>query len=224
MPLTDPRGQNIPYSVLTDKPNAQTLGQGIVEAVASKITMVFNSAAVRGATITAPTAGMVTYLKDVKRVQVYDGTAWRDVFSGASGWQSYSPVWSATTTNPSLGNGTLTATYMKIGNMCQISLMLTIGSSTSKGNGTYGFSLPFQAANTGAGGCPGVLSATFSRSNTPNHGLGDTPLGNGATSTTNIWFPNPGSTGDANVWTHNAPWSYGTGDVFRLFGCYQTAI
>ncbi|WP_405560676.1 hypothetical protein [Streptomyces sp. NBC_01180] len=81
MPLTDARGQNIPYSTMQDKPNAQTLGQGIVNGVVDKLVMPYNSATVRGASIPVPTAGMVTYLKDVKLLQVYDGAAWVTVLS-----------------------------------------------------------------------------------------------------------------------------------------------
>lgn len=86
MPLTDSMGQNVPYPTLTDKNNAQVFGQGIVEGVAPKLVMNFASASVRGATITTPRAGMVTWLGDVKRLEVYDGTAWAVVSAGTSTW------------------------------------------------------------------------------------------------------------------------------------------
>lgn len=77
MPITDSYGQNITYPTLADKPNAQTLGQGIVDGLTPKVIMNFASAVVRGATITSPKAGMVTWLVDVARLEFYDGTAWR---------------------------------------------------------------------------------------------------------------------------------------------------
>ncbi|WP_326792039.1 hypothetical protein OHA79_09565 [Streptomyces sp. NBC_00841] len=86
MPLTDARGQAIPYSTLSDKPNAQTLGQAIVDAVADKVVMTFNSATVRGGTIPAPKAGMVSYLKDTKLIQVYDGTTWQTMVAATLPW------------------------------------------------------------------------------------------------------------------------------------------
>lgn len=47
--------------------------------------MVFDSAAARTAAIAVPTEGMVSYLKDLNRVQFYDGTQWISVGSGGSG-------------------------------------------------------------------------------------------------------------------------------------------
>ncbi|MGW6754535.1 hypothetical protein [Streptomyces sp. NPDC055006] len=88
MPLTDSYGQNIPYPTLTDKPNAQTLGQGIVEALTPQSNMRFASAVVRGATIATPQAGMVTWLKDVARLEVFDGTSWVTVAAGTSTWKT----------------------------------------------------------------------------------------------------------------------------------------
>lgn len=90
MPLTDSYGQNVPYPTLSDTPNAQTMGQGIVENIVPKIVMVFSSAVVRGATIATPQAGMVTYLKDVARLEVFDGDAWVTVAAGTSTWQTIS--------------------------------------------------------------------------------------------------------------------------------------
>lgn len=90
MPLTDSYGQNVPYPTLTDKPNAQTLGQGIVEGLMPRCVMVFPSAVVRGATITTPTAGMVSWLQDVGRLEVFDGTSWVSFGYGANTWKTIS--------------------------------------------------------------------------------------------------------------------------------------
>lgn len=86
MPLTDSYGQNVPYPTLTDTPNAQTMGQGIVENIVPKSVMSFTSATVRGATITSPKEGMVTWVQDTNLLQVYDGSAWVTVASGTSVW------------------------------------------------------------------------------------------------------------------------------------------
>jgi hypothetical protein len=84
--LTDPYGQNVPYSTLTDQANAQTLGQGLVENLTPRSVMRFKSANVRGATLTAPKAGMVTWLEDVRKLEVYDGSAWSTITAGTSAW------------------------------------------------------------------------------------------------------------------------------------------
>jgi hypothetical protein len=94
MPLTDSYGQGVTYPTLTDKPNAQTLGQGIVDGLTPKVVMTFASAVVRGATVTKPKAGMVTWLKDIGRLEVYDGAAWVTFAGGTNTWKTI------TLTNP----------------------------------------------------------------------------------------------------------------------------
>ena len=67
------------------------------------------------------------------------------------GWTSdaedYTPSWTAPTTNPTLGNGSLVGRYVKRGNMCLISILLMFGSTTNGGSGNWSFSLPFPGKN-----------------------------------------------------------------------------
>ena len=219
MPIEDAYGQGVTSLAYGEKPDLVVMGKGLLE-MAGRGVMRFASASARNATLTAPVAGMLAYLTAESQLTIYTGSAWKGVFFGDTTWASYTPTWSATTTSPAIGNGTLTGSYTKVGNSCQVVIMLTIGSTTNKGSGTYKFSLPFTAANIP---CPGVLNATFSRSGTPNHGIGDSPLPASASTTDLIWFPNPGMTGDANVWTHDQPWTLATGNVIRVYGTYQTA-
>jgi hypothetical protein len=88
MPLTDSKGQNVPYPVLTDKPNARSFGENMVEAFADKLVMRFASASVRGATITSPKPGMMAWLDDVQRMEVYTGSRWDSVANGTSVWHT----------------------------------------------------------------------------------------------------------------------------------------
>lgn len=75
----------------------------------------------------------------------------RDQFNSLFGaWTAYTPTWTAATTNPVLGNGTLVGRYMKIGRVVVAHINLTTGSTTTYGSGNYTFSLPVQAANAGA--------------------------------------------------------------------------
>lgn len=221
MPTADAYGQGVQIAALTDAPNASTLASNLAE-LAQRSVMRFTSASNRGATLTSPAEGMVTWLQDTNSLEVYDGSAWRGVFYGSTVWQTYTPSWTASVTNPALGNGALTGSYTKVGHSCHVVIMLTIGSTTNKGSGTYKFSLPVTAA-TVTNSCPGVLSATFSRGSTPNHGIGDSPLLNGATTTDQVWFPNPSVVGDSNVWTEAQPWPPAATNIFRIYGTYQTA-
>ncbi|MFD0078242.1 hypothetical protein ACFVIY_38075 [Streptomyces sp. NPDC127166] len=86
MPTTDPYGQSISVAALTDAPDAETLVDGIVDAVAPRTTMRFASAAARAATLVgaaAPVPGMITYLAAEDRFEgrMGDGT-WRTISSG----------------------------------------------------------------------------------------------------------------------------------------------
>lgn len=86
MPLTDSKGQDVPFPVLTDKPNARTFGENLVEALAGKLVMRFPSRSVRGATLTDPEPGMTTWIDDVAVMEMYDGTTWAAVASGQTVW------------------------------------------------------------------------------------------------------------------------------------------
>ena len=65
-------------------------------------------------------------------------------------WQSYTVSWTATTTNPSIGNGTLIGRYTQIGKTVMGSIYLKCGSTTTYGSGAWFFSLPKTVANSGA--------------------------------------------------------------------------
>lgn len=59
-------------------------------------------------------------------------------------WTSYTPVWSASTGTPSLGNGTITGKYRTNGKTGFVKIVLTWGSTTSAaGTGLWCLSLPF---------------------------------------------------------------------------------
>lgn len=90
MPLTDSYGQSVTYPTLTDKANAQSLAEGLVSAMVPKLVMSFASASVRGATIKKPVEGMITWLKDVDRLEVFDGSAWVSFAFGTNTWKTIS--------------------------------------------------------------------------------------------------------------------------------------
>lgn len=63
----------------------------------------------------------------------------------------YTPVWTASVANPTLGNGTLTGRYYRLGKQVRAIIKLQFGTTTTGGTGTWSFSLPF-TANTSVGG------------------------------------------------------------------------
>jgi len=58
-------------------------------------------------------------------------------------WANWTPTWTAKTTNPTIGNGTLAGNYFLVGKMCTMYLYLLFGSTTDSGTGNWEFTLPF---------------------------------------------------------------------------------
>lgn len=74
----------------------------------------------------------------------------RDQFNSIfDAWTPYTPAWTGQTTNPVVGNGSLTGRYMKVGRTCHVQIDLVMGSTTTYGSGGWQMSVPFQAALTG---------------------------------------------------------------------------
>lgn len=63
-------------------------------------------------------------------------------FADMGAWTSYTPTWAASTTNPTIGNGTLVGRYQRRGDFVQIVIRLELGSTTSVGSGTWTWSTP----------------------------------------------------------------------------------
>jgi len=86
MPTTDDYGQGINIASLTDAPDAGKLAKDIVNALAQRGAMRFASASARGATLTSPVEGMLTWIQDADRLDLYDGSAWVTVSVGNRSW------------------------------------------------------------------------------------------------------------------------------------------
>jgi hypothetical protein len=79
---TDDYGQGVSVATLTDPPNAETLAKAIANGIVSRSVMRFASAAARTSALTgatAPVEGMTSYLQDVDRLYVYNGSAWVEI-------------------------------------------------------------------------------------------------------------------------------------------------
>lgn len=64
-----------------------------------------------------------------------------------SAWSAFTPAWTAATTNPVIGNGSLSAVYYQVGDVVFYKGFLQAGATTTYGTGVYSVSLPI-AANT----------------------------------------------------------------------------
>jgi hypothetical protein len=65
-------------------------------------------------------------------------------------WTSYTPSWTAASSNPAIGNGTLQGWYKVIGKTCFVRGNIVIGSTTTFGSGEWYISMPFTASHADA--------------------------------------------------------------------------
>jgi hypothetical protein len=77
-------------------------------------------------------------------------TEWGAILSAVHGltdaWTAYTPVWTATTTNPVLGNATVDSAYIRSGKYVTYVGNITMGSTTTYGTGAYLLSVPVNLA------------------------------------------------------------------------------
>ena len=80
-------------------------------------------------------------------VRPMDKPGWRAGVNQALGWEwkPYSPILTATTTNPSGWTGT--GRWYQVGSLVTVRLTLTGGTSVNAGSGTYRIGLPVTAAS-----------------------------------------------------------------------------
>ena len=126
-------------------------------------------------------------------------------------WTSYSTAWTATISNPALGNGSLLSYWARLGNMMAISISLTMGSTTTYGSGAWLFSLPVASLSAtvtpfGMGEVWGLDSGT------------DFYNGNvGLFTTTTIFLDSE------NSWFATSPFTWGTNDSLVATGWFPIA-
>lgn len=81
-------------------------------------------------------------------IETWNGSAW--VAQGD--WVTYTPTWTAATTNPTLGSGaTLTGRYSLVGKLCTAKIELATSSNTLFGSGVYAWAVPFASSANGSG-------------------------------------------------------------------------
>jgi hypothetical protein len=65
----------------------------------------------------------------------------------STAWTSYTPVWTAASSDPVIGDGTITGQYKVIGKTCFVRGRLVMGTTTTYGTGAWYFQLPFTASS-----------------------------------------------------------------------------
>jgi hypothetical protein len=138
------------------------------------------------------------------------GLAW------TGNWISYTPAWTAVTTNPVLGNGTLTGGYRRIGGQVDFWINLAAGSTTTYGSGTYLLSLPVSAVGSEWNGEYTVRLLNDGIQWYPNYIGSGTVIGSGTTFYVS-------DTARAVFWNPTSPFTFGTADKCIVSGSYRVA-
>jgi len=134
-----------------------------------------------------------------------------------SAWTSYTPSWTAVTTNPVINNGTITGKYKQIGKTVFFSVFVTMGSTTTYGTGEWRISLPVTAAS--AKGVVVNLLALDSGA-AWYHGLA---LSAWINSTTTIALVQSEGGSAISGFTSTNPMTWATNDEFFITGIYEAA-
>lgn len=97
MPNTS--NQQLPYPSLGEAANGPAAIQSLAQSVEGKLVQNFTSASDRGTRLPAPTEGMLTYLRDTDRLEMWDGATWQVACAVATDAAlTYTSPWVAYTT------------------------------------------------------------------------------------------------------------------------------
>jgi hypothetical protein len=130
-------------------------------------------------------------------------------------WTSYVPTWTALSSNPAIGNGTITGAYKVIGKTCFVRGRILMGSSTTYGSGAWLIGLPLPAASPYGIQIPASIlnNGTAWYSGLMNGGR------NSNTSYSEIQIQNTGGTADGISST--VPFTWGDIDELSFAGSYE---
>lgn len=129
-------------------------------------------------------------------------------------WTAYTPTWTAATSNPTLGNGTITGSYIQTGKMVDFKIRLVLGSTSTVGTGRYIWSLPVTALTTGD------EVAGFALYLDTSAGTRYGRIASLATSTTVSIYAADGTGGASSA---SSPVVPANGDTYTIGGTYEAA-
>lgn len=133
-----------------------------------------------------------------------------------SAFTAYTPTWTASVTNPSIGNGTLEGRYAQLGKIVFLTIYIAMGSTSTRGSGVYNLSLPFEAADAAAWVLPVDLVNTGTQ-----HYTGVGVIASTGTEFSEI-LVGDSSTGPVN-WAATSPFSFDDTDRISISGLYEAA-
>lgn len=142
-------------------------------------------------------------------------------------WLTYTPTWTAATTNPVIGNGTIAGRYYKTGHLVCFSIYILGGSTTTGGSGIYALSLPVTPLATGnyvVGSYSGILDHTGVASGSIAGSVvaGSTAIG-GSGNVGPAYIPAQTSTSGVVQWAATSPFTIsGANFTVHIAGMYES--
>ncbi len=134
----------------------------------------------------------------------------------APGWTSYTPTWTASTSNPVIGNGSISGRYRRALNsdLVQFQLRILMGGSTTYGTGIYRVTYPSSPAPSAT-----ALNFLAPTGYAYDSSSGGTYTIVGKSESTYMVI----GSGNGNVATPTAPFTWASGDILVLNGFYEPA-
>jgi len=139
-------------------------------------------------------------------LKLVDGT------SPDGAWTSYTPTWTASVTNPVLGDGTIDGRYKQFGKIVHFYINILMGSTTTFGTGDWRVSLPVASQNNF-----NVIANVMYLDNTTQWYEGSALNAfTGSTTTLTMYYTN---TTASNI----TPFNWAAGDYLVITGTYEAS-
>lgn len=199
---------------LSDAPNGPSAIQGIASQLDTKV-----GGLILCTSSTRPTGreGATIYETDTALCRTYTGGSW--VVKDQVVTSSYTPVLTASTTNPTLGSGSVSQGRYTLwnGNWCAIRGVIQFGTSgVSAGSGQYFIGLPFASNNVGTTVGVAATGTYLARHNSTSVlSSGITYCGGGSTVLSLV------HTATNNTITSSAPWTWAASDYIEFSLVYE---
>lgn len=143
----------------------------------------------------------------------------RDALTGVqAAWTSFTPSWTGSSTNPVIGNGSFSGSaYLQVGKRVDFRIVVTMGSTTTYGTGTWQFSLPVAPLSTAR---QPFLTDYFDTPSAAYTGSATWASGGSIISCN----ATPTTAGAANRGVSSTvPHTWAVGDVLTVIGTYEAA-
>lgn len=166
----------------------------------------------------SPTTGMTIYETDTGEIRVYSGSAW--VSAGSNKVNSYTPVLTAATTNPTLGTGSVALGWWtrSQANLIDYSWYIQFGTTgAAAGSGQYLISLPVAALGVFGSAAPEVIGSGLVRDNSAVDVRQATWYVPGSNLSVVVGFASNA------VITHSTPWTWAASDYLAGSIRYRAA-